>query len=75
VNLEKTAHISSSGLRMRLARLRDPGRTGGGMALCSLRDEVSRVFLLAGVHEIFPIYVGLDEILAASDPGRENESP
>lgn len=78
VNLEKAAYISSSGLRVLLGKFRDLRRTDGEMALCSLQPDVYRVFLLAGVHEVFPIYVGLDEILAADDSGlekKEEESP
>lgn len=78
VNLEKAAYISSSGLRVLLGKFRDLRRTDGEMALFSLQPDVYRVFLLAGVHEVFPIYVGLDEILAASDSGqerKEKESP
>ncbi|MCK9308556.1 MAG: STAS domain-containing protein [Methanoculleus sp.] len=78
VNLEKAAYISSSGLRVLLGKFRDLRRTDGEMALCSLQPDVYRVFLLAGVHEVFPIYVGLDEILATSDPEpekKENRSP
>jgi anti-sigma B factor antagonist/stage II sporulation protein AA (anti-sigma F factor antagonist) len=46
------------------------------MALCALQPDVYQVFLMAGVHEVFPIYVGLDEILASSEQEKkENESP
>ncbi len=78
VNLEKAAYISSSGLRVLLGKFRDLRRTDGEMALCSLQPDVYRVFLLAGVHEVFPIYVGLDEILATNDSEpekKENKSP
>ena len=44
------------------------------MALCSLQPSVYQVFLLAGVHEVFPIYVGLDEILVGTED-EEKESP
>jgi anti-anti-sigma factor len=75
VNLEKAAYMSSSGLRVLLGKLRDVRRADGGeMALCSLRPEVYQVFLLAGVHEVFPIYVGLDEIFAENEQD-EQESP
>jgi anti-anti-sigma factor len=74
VNLEKAAYISSSGLRVLLARLRDLRRTDGEMALCSPGPDVYRVFLLAGVHEVFPIYAGLDEFLAGTEAERR-ESP
>ncbi|WP_214020981.1 STAS domain-containing protein [Methanoculleus sp.] len=77
VNLEKVAYMSSSGLRVLLGKFRDLRRVDGEMALCSLQPDVYRVFLLAGVHEVFPIYVGLDEILASNDPEekKENKSP
>lgn len=77
VNLEKAAYMSSSGLRVLLGKFRDLRRVDGEMALCSVQPDVYQVFLLAGVHEVFPIYVGLDEILASNDPEekKENKSP
>ncbi|MDD4251918.1 MAG: STAS domain-containing protein [Methanoculleus horonobensis] len=77
VNLEKAAYMSSSGLRVLLGKFRALRRVDGEMALCSLQPDVYKVFLLAGVHEVFPIYVGLDEILATGDeePEEEKTSP
>ncbi|WP_292522096.1 STAS domain-containing protein [Methanoculleus sp.] len=76
VNLEKAVYMSSSGLRVLLGKFRDLRQKDGEIALCSLSPEIYQVFLLAGVHEVFPIYVGLDEILAASEQEKqENESP
>jgi anti-anti-sigma factor len=75
VNLEKAAYMSSSGLRVLLGKFRDLRKTDGDLALCSVRPEVYQVFLLAGVHEVFPIYVGLDEIFAGQDEEEEKESP
>lgn len=72
LNLEKAAYMSSSGLRVLLKKFRDLRVVDGEMALCSVQPDVYRVFLLAGVHEVFPIYVGLDEIFAEPE---ENESP
>lgn len=74
VNLEKAAYISSSGLRVLLARLRDLRRADGEMAICSPRPDVYQVFLLAGIHEVFPIYAGLDEVLAGIEDEKK-ESP
>lgn len=73
VNLEKAAYMSSSGLRVLLGKFRDLRRVDGEMALCSLQPDVYKVFLLAGVHEVFPIYVGLDEILAADEQEAEEK--
>ena len=76
VNLEKAAYMSSSGLRVLLGKFRALKRVDGEMALCALQPDVYQVFLMAGVHEVFPIYVGLDEILASSEQEKkENESP
>ncbi len=74
VNLEKAAYMSSSGLRVLLGKLRALKKADGEMALCSLQPDVYQVFLLAGVHEVFPIYVGLDEILVGTED-EEKESP
>jgi anti-anti-sigma factor len=73
VNLEKAVYMSSSGLRVLLGKLRDLTGTDKEMALCSLQPDVYRVFLLAGVHEVFPIYVDLDEILAAGEQDQEKK--
>ena len=76
LNLEKAAYMSSSGLRVLLKKLRDLRVVDGEMALCSVQPDVYRVFLLAGVHEVFPIYVGLDEIFAEEErETKGNESP
>ena len=74
VNLEKAAYMGSSGLRVLLGKLRALKGVDGEMALCSLQPDVYQVFLLAGVHEVFPIYVGLDEILVGTED-EEKESP
>ena len=73
VNLEKAVYMSSSGLRVLIGKLRDLRQTNGEMARCSLSPEVQRVFLLAGVHELFPVYVGLDEVFAEFEQ-KEKES-
>ncbi|ABN58383.1 anti-sigma-factor antagonist [Methanoculleus marisnigri JR1] len=73
VNLEKAAYMSSSGLRVLLGKFRDLRRVDGEMALCAVQPDVYKVFLMAGVHEVFPIYVGLDEILAAGDEEKREE--
>ncbi|KAF5030115.1 hypothetical protein DSECCO2_641520 [anaerobic digester metagenome] len=65
--------MSSSGLRVLLGKFRDLRRVDGEMALCAVQPDVYKVFLMAGVHEVFPIYVGLDEILAAGDEEKREE--
>ena len=74
VNLEKAAYMSSSGLRVLLGKFRALKGVGGEMALCSLQPDVHRVFLLAGVHGVFPIYVDIDEILASDEKEERSSS-
>jgi len=65
VNLEKAVYMSSSGLRVLLGKLKGLRKEEGDMALCSLQPDVYRVFMMAGVHEVFPIYLNMEDVLAA----------
>jgi anti-sigma B factor antagonist len=65
LDFSRVSYISSGGLRVLLAtakKLKDPGDKFG---ICSLRDEVLKVFRLAGFTSIFSIYASDKEALAS----------
>ncbi|RXE56782.1 hypothetical protein ABH15_01020 [Methanoculleus taiwanensis] len=70
INLEKAVYMSSSGLRVLLAKFKGLKREEGEMALCAPNADVYKVFTLAGVHEVFPIYMSMDEVFVETSPGR-----
>ncbi len=70
VNLEKVVYMSSSGLRVLLGKFKGLKREEGEMALCAPSPEVYKVFTLAGVHEVFPIYMNMEEVFVETAPGK-----
>lgn len=70
VNLEKVVYMSSSGLRVLLGKFKGLKREDGEMALCAPNPDVYKVFTLAGVHEVFPIYMNLEEVFVETEPGK-----
>ena len=60
-----TDYIASAGLRVLLSTAKGLQKTGGQMALCSLKPYVYEVFETAGFTQIFKIYDSEDEALAS----------
>jgi anti-anti-sigma factor len=69
LNLKEAAYIGSSGIRVLLGGLKNLRRREGDMVLCSVPPDVYGVFLIAGLHEVFPIYPSLDEVFAHEKDG------
>ncbi len=63
VNMGDVEYISSGGLRVLLASLKQQRKGDGALSLCSLRPPVLKVFKLAGFTSIFNIYETESEAL------------
>ena len=63
VDLKNTDYISSGGLRVFLATLKELRMEGGSLKLCCLNPAVLKIFKLAGFTSIFSIYATEQEAL------------
>ncbi|HOO54703.1 MAG TPA: STAS domain-containing protein [Methanothrix sp.] len=64
LNFDGVEYISSSGLRVMLASLKQLRKTGGDLKLASLKPYVRETFEIAGFTQLFEIYDGEDEAVA-----------
>jgi len=60
-NLDRVEYISSSGLRVMLASLKQLRKTGGDLKLACLKPYVRETFEIAGFTQLFEIYDREDE--------------
>ena len=58
-------YINSSGLRVLLMAFQHLKKNGGRLHLCDIKDYMREVFEISGYTEIFPIFPGQSEALAA----------
>jgi len=58
-------YINSSGLRVLLMAFQHLKKSGGKLHLCNIKDYMNEVFEISGYTEIFPIFPGQAEALAA----------
>jgi len=58
-------YINSSGLRVLLMAFQHLKKSGGALHLCDIKDYMREVFEISGYNEIFPIFPGQAEALAA----------
>ncbi|WP_243313065.1 STAS domain-containing protein [Fundidesulfovibrio agrisoli] len=58
-------YINSSGLRVLLMAFQHLKKSGGLLHLCDIKDYMREVFEISGYNEIFPIFPGQAEALAA----------
>ena len=56
MDLENLSYINSAGLRTFAKVARRLRRGAGELALCAMRDEARKVFVIAGFDKIIPIY-------------------
>lgn len=56
VSLEKLDYISSSGLRVLLASLKNVRKREGDIKLACMKPDIKKVFDIAGFSQLFPIY-------------------
>jgi anti-anti-sigma factor len=64
VDLGGVDYISSAGLAVLLWLAKHLRETGGALAICALRDQVHRVFDLAGYTPLFAVTVTRREAVA-----------
>jgi anti-sigma B factor antagonist len=65
VDLKDTDYISSGGLRVFLATLKELRKEGGSLKLCCLTPAVLKIFKLAGFTSIFSIFASEQEALGS----------
>ena len=56
-------YISSAGLRVLLQAVKKLNQIGGTLVLCSVKDEVKKVFDIAGLSPIFPTYIDQEDAI------------
>jgi anti-anti-sigma factor len=54
-------YINSTGLRILLTAAKMMSKSGGKLAICSLKPQVRNVFEIAGFNQIFRIFGSCDE--------------
>lgn len=64
LSLEGLTFMDSSGLGVILGRYRRLSEAGGKMAACCLNSQLTRIFELAGLNRLMPVYATEDEALA-----------
>ena len=67
VNFDSVEYISSSGLRVMLASLKQLRKMDGDLKLSSLKPYVRETFEIAGFTQLFEIYDGEEEAVAEFD--------
>ena len=66
INLSKVNYVSSAGLKTLIYASKSMKKTGGELSLCSLHDNVQKVFEISGLTNLFPIYESIDEGVSQS---------
>lgn len=61
VNFDKIDYISSSGLRVMLATLKQLKQVHGDVKLCCLKSYIREIFDIAGFTQLFEIYEKEDD--------------
>jgi anti-anti-sigma factor len=61
VDLEDTRYVSSNGLRVLLAALKDARKHGGALKLCCLTPRLIEIFEMAGFDRVFEIYANREQ--------------
>ncbi len=64
VDLEELDYMASAGFRELFMAGRKIGRSGGRLVVCSLRNEVKRIFELAKFDTAYPIFETRQEALS-----------
>ncbi|TCP59548.1 SpoIIAA-like anti-anti-sigma regulatory factor [Tumebacillus sp. BK434] len=64
LNLEDLSFMDSSGLGVILGRYKRVTQAGGRMALCSVNDQLKKLFELSGMLKILRIYSSESQALA-----------
>jgi anti-anti-sigma factor len=64
VDLGELEYISSAGIRSILSVAKSLKPQGGCLAFARISGMVEKVFNLAGIHSLFPMYASLEEAAA-----------
>ncbi|MBI3914962.1 MAG: STAS domain-containing protein [Chloroflexi bacterium] len=56
VDLSETTYISSNGLRVLLAALKETQTRGGALVLCCLKPRLAEIFEMSGFDRVFEIF-------------------
>ena len=56
VDFQNTRYISSNGLRVLLAALKQASKHGGTLKLCGLAARLKEIFAMAGFDRVFEIF-------------------
>ncbi len=65
VDFSQTEYVASAGLRVLLSAAKSLQKSGGQIALFSMKPYVYEVFEISGFTQIFKIYASQDEALAS----------
>lgn len=65
LDCEELSYISSAGLRVVLLTARSLQRQNSKFAVCSLSEEIGKVFQISGFDKIIPVFAKRADVLAA----------
>ncbi len=75
VDMAEVNYISSSGLKVLLATLRQARRQQGNLALCNLQPKVAAILEMAGFDLVFPIGQDLEAAIRLLEQARPPTQP
>ncbi|MCB1144895.1 MAG: STAS domain-containing protein [Leptospiraceae bacterium] len=65
INLSQISYISSSGIRIFVGMVRELGRQGRKLKLCSITPPVKKVFDVVELLDLFDVYTTEDEAISS----------
>ena len=65
LNFEKINYISSAGLRVAIYASKEIKKASGNLLLCSLNDNIRKIFEISGLYKLFNVKKTLDDALAS----------
>ncbi len=63
LDCEKLSYISSAGLRVVLLTARSLQRKNSKFAICSLSEEIGKVFQISGFDKVIPVFANRADVL------------
>jgi len=64
MDMEDLEYISSSGLRVFLAALKQVRANNGDIALCCMNEKINEVFEISGFSSLFKVFVSISDAIA-----------
>ena len=64
VNFSDVNYISSAGLRVLIFATKSFSKSDGSFAICSLNDNIKKIFEISGLLSIFNIHDGMEQAVA-----------